>query len=250
MRIGSLFSGIGGLELGLERAGVGHVVWQVELDPFCRSILAKHWPEAQRFEDVCKVGANSLSPVDVLCGGFPCQDLSVAGRGAGLGGERSGLWYEFRRLVGELQPAFVVAENVAHGRGRWLPFVRHDLEALGYGTRAFVLGADEVGAPHQRRRCFVIAHADGLTVRQRAERVPARRARGVRGKGQGKPLDARASGRPAGSSAWGAFPSVLGVDDGVPSRLDRERALGNAVVPQVAEVIGRVLLSNREGSDG
>ena len=101
VKIGSLFSGIGGLELGLEWAGVGHTVWQVERDPFCRSILARHWPSAARFDDVRTVGAHNLEPVDVICGGFPCQDISYAGKGLGLAGERSGLWYEFARIIGE-----------------------------------------------------------------------------------------------------------------------------------------------------
>ena len=112
MRIGSLFSGIGGLELGLERAGVGRVAWQVEIDPFCRAVLAKHWPDVERFEDVRSVGASNLSPVDVICGGFPCQDVSLAGLGRGLEGERSGLWFEYLRIVTEMRPRFVVVENV------------------------------------------------------------------------------------------------------------------------------------------
>ena len=93
--IGSLFSGIGGLELGLELAGVGHTVWQVECDPFCRQVLAKHWPKTERFDDVRNVGKHNLKYVDVICGGFPCQDISYAGKGAGLAGKRSGLWYEY-----------------------------------------------------------------------------------------------------------------------------------------------------------
>lgn len=116
--IGSLFSGIGGLELGLERAGLGPVLWQVEIDPFCRKILAKHWPNAKRFEDVEAIDPSDLPAVDLVCGGFPCQDLSVAGKGAGLGGDRSGLWFQFARIVAGTKPRHVVVENVAHGRGR------------------------------------------------------------------------------------------------------------------------------------
>lgn len=118
MTIGSLFAGIGGLELGLERAGLGPVVWQVEIDPYCRSVLARHWPNAVRYPDVQRVGSANLSPVDIICGGFPCQDVSGAGKGAGLAvGTRSGLWYEYRRIVAELAPRVVVAENVASGKG-------------------------------------------------------------------------------------------------------------------------------------
>lgn len=111
MNVGSLFAGIGGFDLGLERAGM-RVAWQVELDPCCRAVLARHFPEARRYEDVCEVGAKSLAPVDLICGGFPCQDLSPAGKGAGLAGARSGLWAEFARIVRELRPRYVVVENV------------------------------------------------------------------------------------------------------------------------------------------
>lgn len=245
MRIGSLFSGIGGLDLGLERTGLGYVVWQVERDPFCRSILARHWPTTDRsVTDVKLANASNLARVDLICGGFPCQDLSVAGRGRGLGGDRSGLWFEYARIVQELAPSIVVVENVAHGRGRWLPYVRRDLEAFGYRTRAFVLAAADVGAPHERRRCFVVADAHGKPVRVGAERQPGRRPPGLRGSEEGQPVDPGEAWRPAGTSAWSAAPELPRVDDGLSAGLDRERALGNAVVPQVAEIIGRIVLSS------
>jgi len=156
--LGSLFSGIGGLERGLELAGLGSVAWQVERDPFARKVLAKHWPEVDRsVEDVHLANHLSLSEVDLVCGGFPCQDVSAAGKGAGLAGARSGLWYEFRRVVEELAPSCVVVENVASGARRWLPHVRRDLHMLGYRTRAIALSAFDVGAPHLRRRVFVLA---------------------------------------------------------------------------------------------
>lgn len=161
MSIGSLFSGIGGLELGLEAAGLGAVAWQVEIDPFCRRVLAKHWPDAAR--DVCDVrvaGAATLAPVDVICGGFPCQDVSAAGKRAGLEGERSGLWYEYRRIVSELRPRIVVVENVASGAPKWLPTVRRQLCELGYNTTALAVSAEDVGAPHRRARVFVVGLAD------------------------------------------------------------------------------------------
>ena len=95
MRIGSLFSGIGGLELGLEWSGLGPTVWQVESDAFCRDVLKKHWPYTTRYTDVRDVGGTNLELVDIICGGFPCQDISAAGKGAGITGERSGLWKEY-----------------------------------------------------------------------------------------------------------------------------------------------------------
>lgn len=157
MRIGSLFSGIGGLERGLEMAGVGRVVWQVEREPFCRGVLAKHWPEAVRYDDVCTVGAAFLSPVDVICGGFPCQDVSVAGAGAGLAGARSGLWREYARIVGELRPRFVVVENVPGLIRRGLDVVVGDLCDIGYAVEGTRIRAGDVGAPHRRERVFLLA---------------------------------------------------------------------------------------------
>ena len=162
MLIGSLFSGIGGLELGLEWAGVGHTVWQVERDPFCRSVLERHWPNAKRFDDVRTVGATNLEPVDVICGGFPCQDISYAGKGLGLAGERSGLWYEFARIVGEMGPRFVVVENVAALITRGIGDVLGTLSDLGYDAQWRTIRASDVGAPHRRERIFIVAHSHKL----------------------------------------------------------------------------------------
>jgi DNA (cytosine-5)-methyltransferase 1 len=108
---GSLFSGIGGFDLAFQRAGI-ETIWQVEIDEKCLNILVRHFPNAERYTDVRTVGKQNLTPVDVICGGFPCQDLSVAGKRAGLAGERSGLWHEFHRIISELEPRWVVIENV------------------------------------------------------------------------------------------------------------------------------------------
>lgn len=172
VRIGSLFSGIGGLELGLEcalRDGGFDVetTWQCEQDPWCRGILARHWPSAVRYDDVRGVGAGNAPRVDVLCGGFPCQDVSYAGKGAGLAGERSGLWYEFARIVRELRPRIVVVENVAALASRGLDTVLGSLSEAGYDAVWFDVRASDVGAPHRRERLFIVAwrrdveHADG-----------------------------------------------------------------------------------------
>lgn len=160
LTVGSLFSGIGGLELGLEQAGLGPVLWQVEQDKGCRGVLAEHWPEARRFRDVRRVGASNLAPVDLVCGGFPCQDVSLAGRGAGLGGERSGLWYEFERIIDEVQPFAVVVENVPGLVRRGLDRVVAGLVELGYEVEATRIRASDLGAPHVRERLFVVAYAD------------------------------------------------------------------------------------------
>lgn len=161
--IGSLFSGIGGLELGLEWSGLGRTVWQCEIDPFCRQVLAKHWPGVPCHEDVRAIGAANLARPDVLCGGFPCQDVSSAGKGAGVKeGTRSGLWFEFRRIASELRPPWIIVENVASGARRWVCLVRGDLESRGYRTRALGIAASDVGAPHRRKRIFIVAHLDGI----------------------------------------------------------------------------------------
>jgi DNA (cytosine-5)-methyltransferase 1 len=157
LRIGSLFSGIDGLGLGLERATGGRVLWQVEKEPYCRAVLAKHWPQAERFDDVCTVGAHNLARVDILCGGFPCQDISLAGKGAGLAGERSGLWREYARLVRELRPRFVVVENVSALLARGLGDVLGGLSACGYDAIWDCIPAAAVGAPHRRDRLFIVA---------------------------------------------------------------------------------------------
>lgn len=252
--IGSLFSGIGGLELGLEWAGLGPTTWQVERDEFCRGVLAKHWVNVDRsVTDVTEAGSRNLRQVEVICGGFPCQDVSAAGKGAGLSGARSGLWFEYLRIVAELRPNCVVVENVASGAKRWLPTVRQGLEDLGYRTRALGISAADVGAPHLRRRVFVLA-AD-------PERCQLREQQG-RGSGPSDVADAdserceesgelrggvESAGGPealrsrARVHPWTTEPDVGRVAHGVPHRVDRLKALGNAVVPECAYVAGLVL---------
>jgi len=159
LRIGSLFSGIGLLELGLEQAGLGETIWQVEKERFPLAVLEKWWPNAKRFTDVCTVGAATLDPVDLICGGFPCQDLSGAGKGDGLAGERSGLWREFARVVGELQPSWVIVENVASGADKWVNTIVRELEEQGYACLPIPITASACGAPHERARVFIIAYA-------------------------------------------------------------------------------------------
>jgi DNA (cytosine-5)-methyltransferase 1 len=159
VRFGSLFTGIGGLDLGFERAGM-ECVWQVEIDAACRRVLNRHWPNVERFNDVREVGAAQLSAVDLLCGGFPCQDLSVAGGRAGLDGARSRLFYEFARIIGELRPTWAVIENVpgllSSECGRDMGAVLGTLAELGYGFAYRVLDAQYFGVAQRRRRVFIV----------------------------------------------------------------------------------------------
>ncbi len=287
MTIGSLFSGIGGLELGLERAGLGPVRWQVEADEWCQRVLSKHWPDARRFDNVVTVGREQLEPVDVICGGFPCQDISQAGTGQGLQGKRSGLWFEFLRIIRELLPQVVVVENVAALLGRGLGEVLGGLASSGYDCEWDCVPAQAVGAPHRRDRLFVVAwrisdadgspllvepkRGDGSTPatdggdseplglggqvadadggRRKAKRE--RRILNEKRKTLGDDLDRCDVSHewppgPDDLHAWRkmpteAQPAICRVAHGVPAGLDarRLRALGNAVVPQVAEVIGK-----------
>jgi DNA (cytosine-5)-methyltransferase 1 len=168
LRIGSLFSGVGGLELGVEAATGGRVVWQVERDPWCRTVLAKHWPGAARFDDVCTAGkaGHELATVDLICGGFPCQPASVAGKREGMSDERW-LWPEFDRIVGVVRPRFVLLENVAGllslDSGRAWGSVLGNLAARGYDAVWDLFRASDVGAPHRRERLFCLAYAPAST---------------------------------------------------------------------------------------
>ena len=150
MNVGGLFSGIGGWELGLERAGM-RVLWHCESDPFCQRVLAARWPGIPCYPDVSELRGADVAPVDVLCGGFPCQDISVAGRGAGIGGARSGLWSEMFRLTGELRPGYLVVENVPALLVRGLDIVLGDLASIGFDAEWDCLRACDFGAPHLGR---------------------------------------------------------------------------------------------------
>jgi len=254
--IGSLFTGIGGLDLGLERAGLGPVLWQVECNERARAVLEQHWPEAIRYDDVRSVGAATLARVGLICGGFPCQDVSSAGARAGLQGSRSGLWFEFERIVGELRPEWVVVENVASGAALWVDTVLRELEQLGYACLPIPLAASDVGAPHRRSRVFVVAHADrqgqsAFAVHGEMERS-SRAARDVADALQPRREEDRPQAhagrcRLAPHTGWqperGMVPLVHGVSSRLAGRARREqiRLLGNSVVPQCAEVIGWVI---------
>lgn len=166
MTIASVCTGIGGLDLGLQWAGWGDVLWQAEPDTYCRTILMRHWPKAKRFHHAQAVPRNAARP-DVFAFGFPCQDISVAGKGAGLDGDRSGLWWECLRIVDDLRPGCVVVENVAALQRRGLDVVAAGLRMLGYQVACARIEAADVGAPHHRQRLFIVgALANSDSVRE------------------------------------------------------------------------------------
>jgi len=231
LKVLDLFSGIGGFSLGLERTGGFETVAFCEIDPFCRRVLAKHWPDVPCFEDVTTLRGEDVGPVDVICGGFPCQDISPAGRREGLSGARSGLWSEYARLVGELRPSFVVVENSSELLGAGLGDVLGDLATLRYDARWDCIPAAILGAPHGRDRIWLVADAAEVS-RLHQPDVGQELRRWVSDDRNGW-----------ATSPWpSTSAAVCRVDDGVPHRVDRTGALGNAVVPQIPEIIGHAIL--------
>ncbi len=160
LTFGSLFAGIGGFDLGFERAGF-QCKWQVEIDDYATKILKRHWPDVHRERDIRQCGQHNLERVDCIIGGFPCVDISYAGKGAGLDGARSGLFFEAIRLVRELQPRAVVLENVAALLTRGLDRVLGTLAEVGFDAEWHCIPAAAVGAPHIRDRVFILAYSNG-----------------------------------------------------------------------------------------
>ena len=160
MRFGSLFTGVGGFDLGFERAGL-KCAWQVEQDKFCSQVLERHWPNVRRYEDVREVGKENLEAVDLICGGFPCQDLSVAGKRAGFDGERSSLWFEFERIIDEMRPKWVVIENVpgllSSENGADFAVILKSLDECGYGVAWRIFDSKNFRVAQRRRRVFIMA---------------------------------------------------------------------------------------------
>lgn len=174
MNFGSLFAGIGGFDLGFERASM-ECAWQVDNDERANAVLERHWPNVERYGDVQDVGKHNLKAVDLICGGFPCQDVSVAGKRKGLAGKRSGLWFEFHRILEELAPRWVVVENVpgllSSNGGRGFAIILRGLVEIGYGVCWRILDAQYFGVAQRRRRVFIVGHlGDGCAAEVLFER--------------------------------------------------------------------------------
>lgn len=281
MRALDLFSGIGGFSLGLERTGGFRTVAFCEIEIYQRRVLAARFPGVPIYDDVQTLSAGRLAAdgiaIDVICGGFPCQDLSIAGGKAGIDGERSCLWSEFSRLIGELRPRYVIVENVANllagpsqRPGQWFCRVLGDLAALGYDAEWHCIPASAVGAEHDRDRVWIIAYPDQTRKLQSQRRIEDQRGWTGNGPQEVAPDDHQARyarGCETGTDGahvarfqarlrslidnahslsrehWDHKPVLGRGVHGVPNRVDRVGALGNAVVPQIPELIGRAILA-------
>ena len=250
LKVLDLFSGIGGFSLGLERTGGFETIAFCEIEKFPQKVLAKHWPGIKIYEDVRNVTAQQLAAdglfPDVITGGFPCQDISVAGNQAGIGeGTRSGLWSECARLVGEIRPDYAIFENVtallSGDGGRWFQRVLFDLSSVGYDAEWHCISASELGAHHHRDRVWIIAYPRSERREGLVKNI------GISGrKRTAHPFTG--DGNAASQFALVVCGECLRKDNGVRLQLHRSRlkGLGNAVVPQIPELIGRAILRHQE----
>lgn len=239
--VGSLFSGIGGIDLGLERAGF-EISWQVEIDSFCTKVLSAHWPEVKRYGDIRELSGGELTPVDLLCGGFPCQPFSVAGQRRGVRDHRW-LWPEFARLLRVVRPQYALIENVPGllGFGGMSEILR-DLAGLRYDAEWSIIPAAAVGAPHLRGRVFIIAYPNSVGTYERPNSRPLSDDFRAVFPWRDKTGEKDPKSYLEHSPWWDTEPELDRVADGVPLRMDRLKSLGNSVVPQVAEYIGSLLM--------
>lgn len=284
LKVLDCFAGIGGFSIGLERAGFETVAF-CEIEPYCQKVLAKHWPGVPIYDDIRQVTADRLFRdgirPDVITGGFPCQDISTAGRQAGIEGERSGLWTEIARLISELQPRYAIMENVTNlisgDSGRWFGRVLGDLAEIGYDAEWHCIPASAIGAHHHRDRVWIVAYPNGDSqpgrainagkvhpsallahTRERKELItgvcqdmadPSGKGlqggpeAGNNGKDRKEPRNQLITGLSGVQGGiWATEPNVGRVANGIPARSHRLKALGNAVVPQIPEIIGNAIM--------
>lgn len=249
LTVGSLFTGIGGIDLAAEWAEM-EIIWQCEIDPFCQKVLQKHWPGVKLYDDIRKIRGTERP--DVIVGGFPCQPYSIAGKRKGKEDDRD-LWPEMFRVIQELKPTWIVGENVANFVNMELERTLLDLESEGYTTQTFIIPACSVNAKHRRNRCFVVANS-GYTESQR--RIQSKEGQQYRKRRKTWSESAPCSnyvaytkrtgqqtcfleqreiqfrGSSCGITQWKVEPKLGRVADGISDRVDRLRGLGNAVVPQ------------------
>jgi DNA (cytosine-5)-methyltransferase 1 len=267
LTVGSLFSGIGGLDLGLERAGM-KVIWQSEIDPYCNKVLKKHWPEVPNYGNIKEIDWSRVPRPDVICGGYPCQPFSTAGKRRGTDDPRH-LWPWVRDAISNLRPRYAILENVRGHLTMGGITVIGELAEIGYDAEWRIVSAAGMGAPHRRDRIIIVAYpnharertpggnmeqqgATGSAQRSNSRNELGRRSaemaytnnrRREQRKPETKPLSWSSSSSERNyADWWETEPSVGRVVDGVSNRVDRLKGLGNAVVPQVAEYIGRLVV--------
>ena len=270
MNVGSLFSGIGGIELGFEWEGF-KTIWFIEKEPYCQAVLKKHWPWTPIYGDITTVDFSKLERPAILTGGFPCQDISNAGKRKGITGERSSLWKYYAEAIRVLRPRYAVIENVSALTTRGLSVVLADLAQIGYDAEWLDLRASDFGAPHKRERIFIVCypHNNGQPATQERGGIieggndsKAGEEQACESTGPSKQYadvayslflrlqrkrQAKQTGEPEvrlcgpGPTTWVTEPNVGRVAHGVPNRVDRIKAIGNAVVPQCAQYIAQII---------
>jgi DNA (cytosine-5)-methyltransferase 1 len=251
LTVGSLFSGIGGIELGLERTRGFKTIWFSDIEPYTEEIRKRHWPEAKELGDITKIKWQAVTAPEVLTGGFPCQDISSAGKQAGIKGKKSGLWKEYLKAISILRPKYIIAENVAALLNRGIETILSDLAKIGYDAEWHCIPASKLGSPHRRDRIFIIAYPNTL-YQETGEKV-LREYHNIKVANtpsistiqritKQKPIITRISKEITEFSSkiknWQVEPGLGRVAHGVPNCMDRLKSLGNAVVPQVAQFIG------------
>jgi len=244
LKVLDLFSGIGGFSYGLDHLQGFETVAFCEIDKFCQKVLKKHYPNVPIFEDIKKLTCKETE-YDVICGGFPCQDISVAGLKKGITNEtRSGLWFEYKRIIKEVKPRWIIIENVRNLLNNGFATVLKDLHEIGFDAEWQVIPARSVGAPHLRERVWIVAYLPNpnnfrfwpsFTTKEEKSEWWTKATSGF-------------------SDRWEVEPSICRVDDGLPSELDKDRAsrvkaLGNSIVPQIASIIGERILYHEESKN-
>ena len=270
LTVGSLFSGIGGLDLGLERAGM-NVIWQSEIDPYACKVLAKHWKDIPNHGNIKEIKWGDVVRPDVICGGYPCQPFSTAGKRNGTDDPRH-LWPWVREAISQLRPDYAILENVRGHVTLGLSAVLGDLACIGYDAEWQIVSAASIGAPHRRDRIIIVAYPSGVFSNGKNDfaaismesQTPTKfgddcwpsvvanddsKWDGINGSQritQQTRLfwghNARREASNVSRQWWQVEPDVGRVADGVSSRVDRLKGLGNAVVPQVAELVGRMVI--------
>lgn len=253
LKVLDLFSGIGGFSLGLERTGGFETVAFCEIDPFCQKVLKKHWPEVRQYNDVTT--AEFEGTVDLVTAGFPCQDISFAGQGAGLSGERSGLFWHVLRTAGLVGFPKLLLENVAALLDRGLGAVLGSMAEIGYDAEWHCIPASHAGADHERDRIWIVADSSGerqlggsdnrkkrQILRDKIRTSP--KSQSERQRWIGRFGEAGSDEQGSLVQRWEAKSGILGVCDEVPNRVDRISGCGNSVIPDIPEIIGRAILES------